>query len=177
MSNRYEISTVIRATCITIETPIGELIVYGTVIPYHAAKWPYGTTRQWDAHYAAIATQGADWGRLRRKYPTHGLCVAGDFNQNRTGGYRYGTKWGRSLLDLALKDNDLIGVTQLDHPLAKNLSRGEGELLSRSIDHISLSFKWSARVTEIGIWPGESDSSGHLSDHCGVYVDLIEEQD
>jgi endonuclease/exonuclease/phosphatase family metal-dependent hydrolase len=172
MSNRYEVSTSHRAACVTVETPIGVLIVYATVIPYHAARWPYGTTHNWDAHYAAVATQGADWGRLRRKYPTYGLCVAGDFNQNRTGGYRYGTKWGRSLLDLALKENDLIGVTQLDHSLAKNLSVREGELFSKSIDHICLSKLWASRATGIGVWPGISNSSQHLSDHISVYVDL-----
>ena len=164
LSDKYEVSTVNRATCITVESPIGNLIVYGTVIPYHGAR-PYGTARNWDAHYAAIATQGADWGRLKRKYPADGLCVAGDLNQNRTGGHKYGTKWGRKLLDLALNENGLTCVTQLDHPLAQKLSSKDRELLSHGIDHICLSRSWASRALEIGIWPGTSDSSEYLSDH------------
>ena len=49
----------------------------------------------------------------------HGLCVAGDFNQNRPRRVNYGTKWGLALLDLALDNNNLIGVTQADFPAAK----------------------------------------------------------
>jgi len=125
MLNRYEVSMVNRAAWTAIETPIGDLIVYGTVIPYHGARWPYGTKRNWDAHYAAIAVQGAEWGRLRQKYPSSGMCVAGDFNQNRTGAYKYGSKWGRKLLDLALEENGLTCVTQLGHPLTEELVSSE----------------------------------------------------
>lgn len=169
----YEPSTEHRAVCITIDSPIGRLIVYGTVMPYHAARWPYGTHRNWDAHYAAIATQGADWRRLKGKFPASGLCVAGDFNQNRTGGYRYGTKWGRSLLNFALNENSLDCVTQIDHPAASRLGEQERQIATRSIDHICLSQKWVGLVSEIGVWSGVTDDGQYLSDHSGVYVDLV----
>ena len=147
-------------------------MVYGTVIPYHGARWSYGTPRNWDAHYAAIATQSADWSRLRRKYPTYGLCMAGDLNQNRTGRHWYGTKWGRALLDLALKENDLVGVTQADSDAARQLSAEDRALLTHCIDHICLDGRWAGRVKQVGIWPNETAGGEYLSDHSGVYVDL-----
>jgi len=131
----FKVATPHRATCIILETPLSELVVYGTVLPCHGARWPYGTPRNWDAHYAAIATQGADWTRLRRGYPLHGFCLAGDLNQTRTSPYTYGTKWVRALLDLALKESGLVGVTQTDFPMVEKLPTEEKELLAGCIDH------------------------------------------
>jgi hypothetical protein len=65
--------------------------MYGTIIPYHRDGCPpYGAARQWESHYAAVATQLAEWQRLRSSYPTSEYCVAGDYNQNRDGGRWYG---------------------------------------------------------------------------------------
>jgi len=169
----FKPSTPHRAICPILETPLGKLVVYGTVLPYHGARWPYGTPRNWDAHYAAIATQGADWWRLRRKYPGDGLCAAGDFNQNRPIRSTYGTKWGRVLLDLALKESDLIGVTQSDFAVASKLPLEELELITNSIDHIYLNSLWAKKVTNVGIWPGQTAAGDYLSDHSGVFVDLV----
>ena len=172
ISEQWETATPHRAVCAIIETPLGGLVVYGTVIPYHGAHWPYGTARNWDAHYAAIATQGADWSRLRRKYPIHGLCVAGDLNQTRTGRLWYGSKWGRALLDLALSENQLVGVTQADFSAAQKLTQEDRALLTQCIDHICLDGRWANLVQQIGIWPRHTASGEPLSDHSGVYVDL-----
>lgn len=169
---RWETATPYRAICAVIETPLGKLVVYGTVIPYHGARWPYGTPRNWDAHYAAIATQGADWSRLRRKYPDHGLCVAGDLNQTRIGRFWYGSKWGRALLDLALRENGLIGVTQADFSVTQELSPEDRALLTECIDHICLDHRWAGFVQQVGIWPKRTAAGEYLSDHSGVFVDL-----
>ena len=168
----FEPSTPHRVACPILETPLGKLVVYGTVLPYHGARWPYGTPRNWDAHYAAIATQGADWSRLRRKYPVDGLCVAGDFNQNRPTRTTYGTTWGRLLLDLALKENNLVGVTQSNFAAARKLPQEDLDLVTNSIDHICLNSRWAKCVTKVGIWPGQTAAGDYLSDHSGVFVDL-----
>lgn len=147
-------------------------MIYGTVIPYRAARWPYGTPHYWDAHYAAIATQGADWLRLKREFPSYSFCVAGDFNQTRSGRYYYGTRWGRLLLDLALMESKLIGVTQIDFPAAKKFEQEEQEILKRSIDHICLDGRTAAKVFRTGVWPGKTSDGVHLSDHNGVFVDV-----
>ena len=169
-----------RTVCTDIDTSFGSLLIYGTIIPYHRSGCPpYGTARQWEAHYAAIATQGAEWQRLRRQFPSHGFCMAGDYNQNRDGGRWYGTKWGRSLLTLALGESGLHYVTEEDFiangTLPDNGSKGkDGKKLSqRSIDHISLSNKWAEQVVKVGAWPGTTESGYQMSDHSGVFVDLL----
>ncbi len=168
----WDTATPHRAACAVIETPLGGLVVYGTVIPYHGARWPYGTPRNWDAHYAAIATQGADWSRVQRDYPYHGLCVAGDVNQRRTGRLWYGSKWGRALLDLALGENNLVGVTQDNYSMAQKLPPEKLALLAECIDHIFLSRRWADRVQHLGIWPKKTAAGEYLSDHSGVCIDL-----
>ncbi len=168
----FRTATPHRAICAILNTPDGKLMVYGTVFPYHGAKWPYGTTRNWDAHYAAIATQAADWIRLRREHPDAGFCIGGDFNQYRPERRNYGTRWGRLLLDLALAENSLTGITQIDFPAAWNLSGKDSDLLEKSIDHICMDSNWAESVKKVAIWPGKSDDNGYLSDHCGVFVDL-----
>jgi endonuclease/exonuclease/phosphatase family metal-dependent hydrolase len=170
--DRFEPATPIRAVSPILETPLGRLVLYGTVLPYHGARWPYGTRRNWDAHYAAIATQGADWSRLRRDYPVEGLCVAGDFNQNRPQRTTYGTRWGRVLLDLAFKESDLVGVTQADSAAARQLPQADLRLIIDSIDHICLNSSWAKKVTRVGIWPGQTGTGEYLSDHSGVFIDL-----
>jgi hypothetical protein len=105
--------------------------------------------------------------------------MAGDYNQNRDGGRWYGTKWGRSLLTLALSESALECVTEedfiADGKLPDDGQRGEdGKRLSkRSIDHISLSHNWVEKVVKVGAWSGTKESGFHLSDHSGVYVDLL----
>jgi hypothetical protein len=154
--------------------------ITGSTIPYHRDGCPpYGTARQWESHYGAIATQGAEWQRLRRQFPSAEFCMAGDYNQNRDGGRWYGTKWGRSLLTLALIESRLRCVTEEDFiangQLPDDDQRGEdGKRLSkRSIDHISLSHSWAEKVVKVGAWSGTTESGYHLSDHSGVFADLL----
>lgn len=164
-----------RTACARVETPLGKLIVFGTIIPYSGRDCPpYGKLRRWDAHYAAIAIQGAAWQRLQRQYPGHGLCVAGDFNQTRDGRFSYGTKWGRALMDLALERVSLQDTTIPSFARKKDIDGSAWALPdgAQPIDHICLSSSWARRVKAVGAWPGESDESGYLSDHSGVWIDL-----
>src|SRR5690606_20208998 len=127
---------------------------------------PYGKLRRWDAHYAAIAVQGAAWQRLRRQHMDCALCVAGDFHQMRQGRLSYGTKWGRHLLDQALawaslKDTTTPSFYALDTVDSEGWSLPDGV---QPIDHICLSNKWAKQVAAVGAWCGKPDS-GYLSDH------------
>lgn len=163
-----------RTVCIRIATPLGGLVVFGTIIPYHGRGCPpHGTLRRWEAHYAAIAIQGAAWQRLRRKYPGSGLCVAGDFNQTREGRFSYGTKWGRALLDLALTEAGLQDTTIPSVAARETVDGGGWELADgvQPIDHICLSAAWAERITAMGAWSG-NPRDGYLSDHSGVWIDL-----
>ena len=71
------------AVCVEIDSPAGPLIVYGTVLPYHADRVASDGYRGWQSHYESIPRHGADWRKIRQDYPTHVICVAGDFNQSR----------------------------------------------------------------------------------------------
>lgn len=163
-----------RTACVRLQTPLGGLVVFGTIIPYSGRDCPpYGKLRRWDAHYAAIGVQGAAWQRLRRQHADCALCVAGDFNQTREGRFTYGTKWGRHLLDQALdwanlQDTTTPGFAALEAIDNESWSLADGV---QPIDHICLSSGWAKRVTAVGAWPGEPEG-GYLSDHSGVWVDL-----
>lgn len=163
-----------RTVCARLQTPLGPLVVFGAIIPYSGRDCPpYGQMRRWEAHYAAIAVQGACWLRLNRKYYDHALLVGGDFNQTREGRYTYGTKWGRTLLDLALKQVGLHDAT-IPSLAARDDIDGSGWTLppgQQPIDHLCLSKDWFPRITAIGAWPGQ-DENGYLSDHSGVWIDL-----
>lgn len=163
-----------RTACARLQTPVGGLIVFGTIIPYSGRDCPpYGALRRWEAHYAAIAVQGAAWQRLRRQYRDCALCVAGDFNQTRDGRLVYGTRWGRRLLDQALAWSDLHDTTTPRFASQATIDSQGWQLAqgAQPIDHICLSASWIGRITAVGAWPGE-DESGYLSDHSGVWIDL-----
>jgi len=155
------------AVCADVDSPIGPLVVYGTVLPYHADRGPTGDATTWSEHYRVTALQGADWRRLRAAYPEHGFCVAGDLNQSRdgrrwNGRQWYGTSRGRDLLSAELHEVGMVCATEEDLVAA-------GKLETRStIDHVCLDAASCSRVRRVGAWePGRGDGV-RLSDHNGV---------
>jgi hypothetical protein len=165
------------AVCADIETPFGPILIYGTVIPYHAAgtKYPYRSSREditgkkaWQLHYESIALHKADCSRLQALYPNHHFCLGGDLNQNRDGRRWYGTIKGRELLTTTLETCKLTCVTEEDFV-------ARGDLKERSnIDHLCLSEGLSSKVKGVGVWDVEYYApKKRLSDHNGVWVDLI----
>ena len=166
-------------TSVCAEIKHGELLflIYGTIIPYHAAgtRYPYrfeGAEVQgkkaWELHYDSIANQEADWLRLRKKFPGHHLVVAGDMNQNRDGRRWYGTEKGRRDLGDALAGVNLDCTTEGEiEPME------EGERLNPTVDHICLDRVLAEQVTAVRGWPaGETEDGKRLTDHTGVYVDV-----
>ncbi len=137
------------AVCVRVDHPHKSFLVYGSV-------FPDGTAKSWQAHYDAIAHQSADWLHVRQQYPNLPLCVAGDFNQNRSGLHWYGTEHGRAQLTAALDQSKLICVTEK----------------LRTIDHICLSDEFAMLAHTIHIWPSRADEGTYLSDHNGLFVVL-----
>jgi len=164
------------AVCAEVDHGGTLMLIYGTIIPYHAAGTKYryrhnGNTvvgnKAWQLHYESIQAHAAEWKKLRQEYPTHSLCVAGDLNQNRDGRRWYGTKHGREQLGLALAGANLACVTE------SPLESDEGNVLQPSVDHICLDHSLAAHITKIRGWaPGSTTGGKRVSDHNGVYVDV-----
>jgi len=152
-------------------------LIYGTIIPYHAAGTRYryrfeGAEVQgkkaWELHYESIANHAADWRRLRDNYPDHRMVVAGDFNQNRDGRRWYGTEKGRGDLRDALAGAKLDCATE---GAIKPME--EGDLLNPTVDHICLDWALVELGPVVKGWPaGETPGGKRLTDHTGVYVDV-----
>lgn len=168
------------AVCAEIEGAFGPLLVYGTIIPYQHAgtRFPYrfegevvAGRKGWELHYESIAHHATEWRRLRKDFPKHGLCIAGDMNQNRDGRRWYGTKQGREQFGLALVSAGMTCVT------GGPIQSEEGVLLDPVIDHICLDRNLAQKVASVSGWaPGTTQEGKSLSDHSGVYVDLTPSQ-
>jgi hypothetical protein len=159
------------AVCAEIDAPDWPFIVYGTVLPYHADCVQSGGAKSWSEHYRVIPLHGTDWRSLRKRFPTHHFCVAGDLNQSRdgrrwSGREWYGTKRGRELLTAELKSADLWCITEEDLVEV-------GKLSTRStIDHVYLDANSATRVLAVGAWEAGRGDGVRLSDHNGIYIDL-----
>lgn len=146
---------------------MGELVVYGCVLPWSTA-WHGIPAANGAAFEAALSDMAADWLRLRARFPQASLVVAGDFNQSLTAHHYYGSKRKRALLEAALGDTGLVALTS-----------GEGDPIARDsapcacIDHICIpaSSGWVATKTQR--WPEAPAPVRSLSDHFGVAVDLV----
>ena len=149
------------------ETPTGEIVVYGTVIawandPVHNDGQP---AKMWEVQAAEITRQGADWQKLRQLHPTTPLIVAGDFNQDRDGSGWYGTKAVRAALGHALREADLVCVTDQD-VVATGLLKSD-----HLVDHICISSGLTIS-TPILCWERIDESGQRLSDHPTVAIDI-----
>lgn len=165
------------AVCAEVKHGDSLFLIYGTIIPYHAAgtKYPYRFEgaevvgrKGWELHYGSIVNHAADWRRLREEFPKHAICVAGDMNQNRDGRRWYGTKKGRQDFGAALTGANLACATEgVIEPV------NEGEIMNPTVDHVCLDRELVARVTGVRGWPaGEAPGGKRLTDHTGVVVEV-----
>jgi endonuclease/exonuclease/phosphatase family metal-dependent hydrolase len=146
------------AVCAEIQSPLGNLIVYGTIITWAADGVREKEAKMWQRHYESIHWHGKNWATLRNSELP--FCVAGDFNECLHKPFRYGTPEGRALLEQQLQRSNLVCVTASDE-------------IGYNIDHICLSTDWSKRVTQVKQWQGYyKEGSKPVSDHFGIYVDL-----
>ncbi|WP_231741097.1 hypothetical protein [Thalassoglobus neptunius] len=128
--------------------------------------------RGWQLHYETISKLQEDLLALRKRFPTHGLCLGGDLNQSRDGyvwpwGRQwYGTRQGRELLTTCLSQADMICVTEQDFT-------STGKLKNKStIDHLCLTRSWASRLLHVDVWEAELLGAEPISDHNGVYLNL-----
>ncbi|XLZ69491.1 endonuclease/exonuclease/phosphatase family protein [Massilia sp. SR12] len=152
------------AVCAEVISPAGPMLVFGTVITYANDRGLDGNARRWEEHRKSISSHAADWLRLRAEFPSHLLCVAGDFNQSRDGTGWYEDADSVAKLSFALDQSSLKCVSELDMR-ANGLSRA-------TIDHICISRSLANDVRAIGAWEGSARDGFRMSDHNGVFIDL-----
>jgi hypothetical protein len=145
----------------------GELIIYGTVLPWNGDTGldPTRPARGWDEFYRVVPLQGHKWASLRNRYPGATLIVAGDLNQDLGGRHYYGTKACRTLLRTQLGTASLDCLTTTDR-------FGPGSLQHPPIDHVCAG---PGRDTSFTTKPcgRNNDVNGvRLSDHGGTLVSL-----
>lgn len=143
----------------------GDVIVYGTVLPWHTDSGPSGTKQvNWAEFRRVVPLQGAEWLALRRQYPSHDLVVAGDLNQSMASSHYYGSKELRRLLE---EQCDAAGLEVLT-----GSAHHEAGLTHPLIDHVAISPRAgrSVRVADVGGWEVAHDGQGRLSDHSGIVV-------
>lgn len=159
------------AACGLVDTPLGEMVIYGTVLPYHADRVATGEAKSWSEFHRVTPMQAQDWRRLRGAHPDARFCVAGDLNQSLdgrrwSGREWYGTKATRRVLLDALAAAELACVT--GHDLV-----GAGHLTTRSrIDHLCFDAVSIEGGVQVGAWEAGRGDGVRLSDHNGVFVDL-----
>ena len=160
------------AVCARIETPSGDLIVYGTIIPYHGYKGSSGKSGKWVEHDKAIVDHGNDWRAIQDKFPGIPFIVAGDFNQTRDGSKAYCSPKGIELLTEQLSRNSLTCITEEDFGAKGKLKpdpKNKG-LYRHNVDHICVS-KSGIQVDGVGVWDHFTEST-YWSDHNGTYAEL-----
>jgi hypothetical protein len=142
---------------------IGDLSIVGTVLPWLGDK-RNGVAGS-NAFCKQLELQAADWIRLNQE--SRGLCVAGDFNQDLSNhGHYYGSKVGRAALRFALEQSNLKCLTSGDNDPLTPCGRA-------SIDHICVQGIAANWTPTCDVWPKPGALHANLSDHYGVYADLV----
>ncbi len=174
IARQHETANPELTVCAQISTPQGDLLVYGTIITYHGDKGADKTSAAWVEHYKAIGLQGDDWARLHGQAALP-LIVAGDFNQTRDGSPgTYGTAHGRTLLTEQLARSELVCMTTENFGATGKLKVDQLKDRARNnIDHICVTEKMF-EIGGVGAWDHFAEDGMYLSDHNGVYVDVIE---
>ena len=140
--NQLETFRADTSLCLNLDTPKGELIVYGTVIGNRGNRG-FNFKEDLDA-------QLLDFERLSIN---KNICIVGDFNISFSDSY-YTIKESRDKLKITFDNLDLEILT---------------ESILKNIDHIVLSKKFKGKsIPKIDIW----NNPKVLSDHKGVLVEI-----
>lgn len=149
------------------DSPMGELILYGTVLPW-TNEWRGIPGAGGLAFEVALALQKEDWLRLNQDFPNATLIVAGDFNQDLAPWHYYGSKKKRSLVESALVECNLIALTGgVGDPIARDSAP------MACIDHVCISKRTDFVLESTTRWPDSPKPVVSLSDHFGVSVRLV----
>lgn len=162
----------------TIKSPFGDIIVFGTIIPYHQAGVSgirYGNLNYkiWEYHEKDLYAQSENWKKLieTENLP---LFVIGDFNQTRFNNQGYGTARVREILTNLLIETDLECVTEIDFSEKYLTEDPIKKKIRNNIDHICVSKILLKKMNniEVGAWNNFTENGEYMSDHNGVYIEF-----
>lgn len=151
---RLALADASRTVGCVIDTEAGDLVVYGTVLPWYNDTETAGMD-------VALATQRREWKLLTAE--NQHACVAGDFNVNLGGPHYYGSKKSKAAVAAALSEAGLTAITDFSHTPEREYGL---------IDHIAFSTQLAKEAALVAVWPGRSDAGKVLSDHPGVATDV-----
>lgn len=154
-----------RTTAAIVRSPVGNLLIYGTVMPWKDDKGRCGELKDakgWSEHHRVIPLQMAELKRFSQRYAATSICVAGDFNTDMGTGSVYGTKQGIALIEAGLSDLKCSCATAPRR-------RSQYNLTHRPIDHIAVPKRWAVKVA--ASWEGRVGRP-RLSDHSGLVVQI-----
>ncbi|MDB5202897.1 MAG: endonuclease/exonuclease/phosphatase family protein [Ferruginibacter sp.] len=134
--------------CLAIDTPYGELVVYGTIIG--------NLGNRGDQFKLDLDHQLADFERIGKD--VH-FCIMGDLNISFSDNF-YFTDAGRKMLTHSFGN---LGMKLMTEQIAQN------------IDHVVLTKDFIAdKKIKSGFWNNTENKSTRLSDHKGVFVEIFE---
>ena len=158
----------VRTAIAVLDTPIGRLLVFGTVWPWHSDTGEHPGDSAW-ANWArqapVIAQQGEQWSRLKAQWPDSILCVAGDLNMTFGGPNSYFSPAGRIEAARAMQAHDLICTTAWQRVPHGTLDRAP-------IDHVLLPRGIAERTHVYNAWRGRPREPDRLSDHSGLVIEI-----
>jgi hypothetical protein len=168
-----------RTVSAKISTPIGNTIIYGTIIPYHMAGVKgirYGNLnyKPWQFHLEDINKQSLDWTNIINSNQDCFFILVGDFNQTRGINNGYGTTEARNLLSNKLSNLDLECLT-IQNNIDSYLSIAPNKYEKRkNIDHICVSKKMINIYNKIDViaWNHFTEQGKFMSDHNGVAIEI-----
>lgn len=123
------------ALCVSVQTPLGDLAVYGTIIGIYGNRVMSFKTD--------LELQILDFNKIAAE---HQLCIAGDLNISFSDNYYY-TKAGRDELNTAFDFLDLVNTTA--H-------------IPENIDHIILPKSFIEKKINTEIWNHDKSLSDHI---------------
>lgn len=161
-----------------IKSPFGDIIFFGTIIPYHQAGVSgirYGNLnyKVWEYHEKDLYAQSENWKALieTENLP---LFVIGDFNQARFNNQGYGTTKVREVLTNLLNQLNLKCVTEVDFSEKYLTEDPIKKKIRNNIDHICVSYNIfnEMKNIEVGAWNNFTENGEFMSDHNGVYIEF-----
>lgn len=169
--SRFPVSEVIavednvRTVAAVLASPLGNIVVYGTVLPWGTDSGPSGSSKGWAEMDRVLPLQLLEWAQLRERYAGLPLVLAGDFNLSLGGKHYYGTQRARKVMREGLGTLGLFCATEWDRIPS-------GLLRHSPIDHVVVPAEWQGRTNVVAAWEGREPDAVALSDHSGAVVEV-----